>query len=441
MIEILLVVVLMIANGIFSMSEMAIVSARRARLQQLARQGDRRAALALALAESPDRLLSTVQIGITLIGILAGAVGGATIAEQIGIFLRRFPLLADSAEMIGVGIVVIGITFLSLIIGELVPKRIALGAPEAIARVIAAPMNGLARLASPLVRVLEVSTSVVFSLLRIKHDPTPSISEEEIKILIEEGTQSGVFNEAEESLVSNIFRLADQRISTLMIPRLRMTWLDVNDPPTLNRQRVIDSTYAVFPVARGSVDEIFGLVRGKDLLASLIQLPPGEEVTIPWESLLIRPPRIPETLSALDALDHFRAGSIPMALVIDQHGAVEGLITPEDILRGIVGDQLLQESTAVSPADSDAVAQTDGSWVLAGSISLHRLRELLPLGVAPGEERGHFTTLAGLIMALLGRIPRRGDQIEWKGFRFEVLSMEGRRVEKVHLRSRAAPGR
>ncbi|MEY3285215.1 MAG: hypothetical protein RIR86_3228, partial [Acidobacteriota bacterium] len=172
MIEILLVVVLMIANGIFSMSEMAIVSARRARLQQLARQGDRRAALALALAESPDRLLSTVQIGITLIGILAGAVGGATIAEQIGIFLRRFPLLADSAEMIGVGIVVIGITFLSLIIGELVPKRIALGAPEAIARVIAAPMNGLARLASPLVRVLEVSTSVVFSLLRIKHDPT-----------------------------------------------------------------------------------------------------------------------------------------------------------------------------------------------------------------------------------------------------------------------------
>ena len=441
MIEILLVVVLMIANGIFSMSEMAIVSARRARLLQLARQGDRRAALALALAESPDRLLSTVQIGITLIGILAGAVGGATLAEELGIFLQRFPFLADSAEMIGVGIVVIGITFLSLIIGELVPKRIALGAPEAIARVIAAPMNGLARLASPLVRVLEVSTTIVFSLLRIKHDSTPSISEEEIKILIEEGTQSGVFNEAEESLVSNIFRLAYQRISTLMIPRLRMTWLDVNDPPTLNRQRVIDSAYAIFPVARGSVDEIFGLVSGKDLLASLILLPPGEEVTIPWESLLIRPPRIPETLSALDALDHFRAGTIPMALVIDQHGAVEGLITPEDILRGIVGDQLRRESKTESPADSDAIEQADGSWILAGSISLHRLREILPLGVAPGEERGHFTTLAGLLMALLGRIPRRGDQIEWKGFRFEVLSMEGRRVEKVHLRISSATSR
>jgi putative hemolysin len=281
LIEILLVIILMIANGIFSMSEMAIISARRARLQQLARKGDRRAEVALALAASPDRLLSTVQIGITLIGILAGAVGGATIAEQLGLFLQQIPALAGSAEMIGVGIVVIGITYLSLIIGELVPKRMALSSPEKIAMAIALPMNWIARLATPLVRLLDISTTAVFSILRLKADTTPSITEEEIKILLEEGTQSGIFNEAEESLVRNIFRLADQRISTLMTPRLRMEWLNINDPPELNLQRVINSPHTIFPIARGSADEILGLIRGKDLLATLIELTPGPGRS-PW---------------------------------------------------------------------------------------------------------------------------------------------------------------
>lgn len=430
LLEILIVLLLMIANGIFSMSEMAIVSARRARLQQAARRGDRRAELALALSESPDRLLSTVQIGITLIGILAGAVGGATIAEQLGAFFSQFPPLAESAEMIGVVIVVLGITFLSLIIGELVPKRMALSAPEKIARAVAGPMNRLAIIASPLVRILEISTRLVFSLLRLKTDATPSITEEEIRILIEEGARTGVFNPAEELLVRNVFRLADQRISTLMTPRLEMVWLDASAPVDAVRQRALESQHTCFPVGRGATDEIIGVVRAKDLLA------PGavQGANIDWKSILIAPPRLVETLSALDALEHFKSSPIPMAIVIDQHGGVEGLITTQDILSGIVGDGILRRA----PGDGEAVEHEDGSWTISGTLSLHRLRDLIPLGTIPGEERGHFSTLSGLLMNELGRIPVAGDLVEWKNFNFQVMRMEGRRVGRVRLTITAA---
>lgn len=422
--EILIILALMVANGLFSMSEMAVISARRTRLQHAAQKGDRRAQLALELSDSPNRLLSTVQIGITLIGILAGAVGGATIAEQLGLFLERFPLLATSAEMIGVGIVVLAITYLSLIIGELVPKRIALSAPELIACAVARPMKTLSRLATPLVRVLELSTATVFALLKIRPDQSPSITEEEIKILIEEGTQSGVFNEAEKSMVRNVFRLADQRVSTLMVPRLRMTWLDVNSPKPETLDLIISSPHSIFPVGRGSTDEIFGLVKGKDLLVSIDR---DDHAAIDWPSLIFIPPRIPETISALDALEYFRTSPIQMGLVVDQHGAVEGIITPGDILNGIAGGQLSTENGG----NDEATRQPDGSWILSGSISLHQLRDIIPLGVPPGEERGHFTTLSGLLMSLLGRIPQTGDRIEWKEYSFEVVKMDGRRVDRV----------
>ena len=428
--EILIILALMVANAIFSMAEMAIVSARRTRLQHSAQKGDRRAQLALELSDSPNRLLSTVQIGITLIGILAGAVGGATIAEKLSLFLERFPSLAPWAEMIGVVIVVIGITYLSLIIGELVPKRIALSAPELIACVVASPMNRLARFATPLVKILDISTEALLALLRIRPDQSPSITEEEVRILIEEGARSGVFNEVERSMVRNIFRLTDQRVSTLMTPRLRMTWLDVNSSPAENLRVVVESPHSIFPVGRGSTDEIFGVVKGKDLLACPSQNDPP---AIDWPSLIFIPPRIPETVSALDALDHFRTSPIQMGLVIDQHGAVEGLITPRDILNGIIGGQLTDTNDA-----GEAIEQADGSWILPGSIPLHQLRDLMPVGVPPGEERGHFTTLSGLLMSLLGRVPQTGDRVEWKEHQFEVVRMDGRRVERVRA---MRPGR
>lgn len=426
LIEILIILILILANGLFSMSEMAVVSARRVRLHQSARKGDARAQAALDLAENPDRFLSTVQIGITLIGILAGAVGGATIAEQLGVFLQRIPWLAPYSEMIGVGIVVLGITYLTLVLGELIPKRLALSAPERIASAMANPMRLLSRLASPFVRILELSTTFVYTLFRIRLATGPPITEEEIKILLEQGAQSGVFNEAEHALVKNIFRLADQRISTLMTPRREIIWLDRDSSRDSIRRKVIDSPHSYFPVIRGNLDSIEGIVRGKDLLAATDGF-----AAIEWEAILLEPPRIVETHSALDALEAFKNTPLQLALVVDRDGAVEGLVTTQDILEGIVGEPLFNTEHSVGAA----IRMEDGSWLIDGAIPLLQLKELLPLGSLPGEERGFFTTLSGFLMTRLGRIPAAGDDVDFKGYRFEIVEMHGKRVEKVRATS------
>ncbi len=424
LIEILIILILILANGLFSMSEMAVVSSRRARLHQSARKGDARAQAALDLAENPDRFLSTVQIGITLIGILAGAVGGATIAEQLGVFWQRIPWLAPYSEMIGVGIVVLSITYLTLVLGELIPKRLALSAPERIASAVAAPMGALSRLASPFVRILELSTAFVYKIFRIRLAPSPPITEEEIKILLEQGTKLGVFNEAEHTLVKNIFRLADQPISTLMTQRREIVWLDREAPIDSIRRKVIDSPHTYFPVIQSNLDTIEGIVRGKDLLAATES---GEAVE--WEAILLAPPRIVETRSALDALEAFKNSPLQVALVVDQGGAVEGLVTTQDILQGIVGEPLMNNDRAVGLA----IRHEDGSWLLDGIIPLPQLKELFPLGPLPGEERGLFTTLSGFLMTQLGKIPAVGDYVDFKGFRFEIVEMDGKRVDRVRV--------
>lgn len=450
LLELLLILLLIIANGFFSMAEMAIVSSRRARLYHLQAFGSamrrRRAKVALELAESPERFLSTVQIGITLIGILAGTLGGATLAGELALLLQRIgessttrllTWLPAYSEMIGVGIVVIGITYLSLIIGELVPKRLALNAPERIATQVASPMRALSRAAGPLVHVLEQSTAGILRLFRIQLQASPPITEEEIKILIEQGTQSGVFNPVEQSLVRNIFRLADQPVSTLMTPRMEMVWLDVERPLDELRRRVIESPHTLFPVGRGSVDDFLGVVKGKELL-SAIELPQSPTEASPpslpfdWSLLLQEPPLLLETRSALDALEAFRFSPLQMALVIDSNQSIEGLVTSEDLLRAIVSDAVSRRRPAGEPEPQPPhERKREEPWMLEGTLSLLQLKEIFPLGPLPGEDRGLFTTLSGFLMSRLGRVPTVGDVVEWAGYRFEVAAMHGRRTVRV----------
>jgi len=450
LLELLLILLLIVANGFFSMAEMAIVSSRRARLYHLQAFGSamkrRRAKVALELAESPERFLSTVQIGITLIGILAGTLGGATLAGELAMLFQRIgegsptrllSWLPAYSEMIGVGIVVIGITYLSLIIGELVPKRLALNAPERIATQVASPMRALSRAAGPLVHVLEQSTAGILRLFRIQLQASPPITEEEVKILIEQGTQSGVFNPVEQSLVRNIFRLADQPVSTLMTPRMEMIWLDVERPLDELRRRVIESPHALFPVARGSVDDLLGVVKGKELLSAIELLRSPAEASQPslpfdWSLLLQEPPLLLETRSALDALEAFRFSPLQMALVIDTNQSIEGLVTSDDLLRVIVSDAVSRRQPArESDPQSPHERRREEPWMLEGTLSLLQLKEIFPIGPLPGEDRGLFTTLSGFLMSRLGRVPTVGDVVEWTGYRFEVAAMHGRRTVRV----------
>ncbi|MGH9936059.1 MAG: hemolysin family protein, partial [Blastocatellia bacterium] len=420
-IEILFILLLLIANGVFAMSEMAVVSSRRARLQQRAEK-DPGARAALDLAEAPDRFLSTVQIGITLIGILAGAFGGATISKQMAESLSRIPAIAPYSDALGLGVVVLAITYLSLVVGELVPKRLALNKPEQIAARIARPMQFLSRLASPAVRVLSASSAFLLRLLRAKPPDEPPVTEEEIKLLIDQGTRAGVFEEAEHDLVDNIFRLADQKIPQLMTPRLEIIWLDVEAPLEETRKLIINSPYSRMPVCQGALDNILGVVKARDLLARVLA---GEPLDL--RATLRQPLYVPETRTALQLLELFKRSSTHIAMVVDEHGALEGLVTMNDVLEAIVGDLPAQ----AGQVESFAVQREDGSWLLDGRMPISDFKELFSLDRLPREEGGGYHTLAGFVMTRLGRLPAPSDHFVWKGLRVEVVDMDRRRIDKV----------
>jgi putative hemolysin len=420
--EVLFILLLLVANGVFAMSELAVISSRKARLQRMAEAGDARARAALELANAPDRFLSTIQIGITLVGILAGAFGGATIAEQLGAQLARVPVLAEYGEAVGLGIVVLAITYLSLVVGELVPKRLALNNPERIAKMVARPMGLLSRFASPVVRVLSFSTSAVLRLLRLKASDEPPVTEEEIKVLIEQGAKAGVILEAEQEMVEGVFKLADRRVGALMTPRADIAWLDVNGPPGELYAQIAASPYSRFPVCLGALDNVVGVVKAKDLLARCAS---GEPLDL--RGAMRRPLFVPDSRSALQVLEAFKGARTHLALLVDEYGAVEGLVTTNDILEAIVGDI----APAGAQGDEEAVRREDGSWLLDGSLPLEEFKEIFPVGRLPGEERGGYHTLAGFVMSYLGRIPRTADRFEWQGMRVEVVDMDGKRVDKV----------
>lgn len=420
LLEILFIFSLIIANGVFAMAEMAVVSARKARLQHLVNEGNAKARIALELANFPDRFLSTIQIGITSVGILAGAIGGATIAEQLGSRLRAIPVLSPYSEAIGVGIVVLGITYLSLVLGELVPKRLALNNPERIASLMARPMRALSIASSPVVKLLGVSTHFILSILRIRESTEPPVTEEEIKVLIEQGTKFGIFEESEQYMLKNVFRLGDKRVSALMTPRLDIVWLDVDAALDVIREKVVSAHYSRFPVCKGGLDNVVGIVKAREFLAC------SSDSDFDWKKLIRKPLLIPESRSALDTLESFKRAHLHIALVVDEYGAVEGLVTTNDILEAIVGD-----ITSSGQGEGYVVQREDGSWLLDGALSLDDLKEILPVGQFPGEERGLYQTLAGFIMTSLGRVPSTADSFEWRGLLFEVVDMDGKRIDKV----------
>ncbi|HEX8273926.1 MAG TPA: hemolysin family protein [Longimicrobiaceae bacterium] len=421
--EILLVLLLLVVNGVFAMSEIAVVSSRKARLQQRAEAGDAGARRALELAENPTRFLSTVQVGITLVGILAGAFGGATIAEPLAESLRRYPAVAPYAEGVALGVVVLAITYLTLIVGELVPKRIGLNHPEGIASAVAGPMNVLSRVSSPLVSLLSVSTELVLRLLRVRRTEEPPVTEAEISMLMEQGTQAGVFEEAEQDIVERVFWLGDQRVASLMTPRRKVVWLDADAPPEANRQVMARHRFSRFLVCEGTLDRVLGMVEVKELWARRLAGEPVDDL----RALLRKPLFVPESTRALRVLELFRESGTHLALVVDEYGGIEGLVTLNDVLEEIVGEL----AVAGAQADPGVVRREDGSWLVDGAVQMDEFREALGLPERREDDREEFRTVAGFVLTHLGRVPSAGDRFDAAGLRVEVVDMDGHRVDKV----------
>ncbi len=420
--QILIILVLILINGIFAMSEIALVSARKARLQQWANQGNIKARVALELANAPNRFLSTVQVGITLVGIFAGAFGGATIAEKLAIPLGRVPLLAPYKGAVALLIVVFCITYLSLILGELVPKRLGLNDPEKIAMRIAVPMRLLAKIGSPVVHLLSTSTDLVLRMLGTQPSNEPQVTEEEIKILLEQATEAGTFEQEEQAMVERVLRLDERQVSSLMTPRPEVIWLNLDDSVEENRQKIISSTHTRFPVCQNVLDNVLGIIQINDLLArSLLGQP------IDLTAALRQPLFIPEHTRTLKVLELFKQTGTHIALAVDEYGVIQGLVTLNDILEAIVGDM----PSINQPDDLQMVQREDGSWLLDGMISVEKFREVFGLAELPGEQRGNYHTLGGFILTHFGRIPIAADHFEWGGFRFEVMDMDGNRVDKI----------
>ena len=414
--EILIVFFLILLNGFFAMSETAILASRKARLQQRANAGDAKARQALNLAENPNRFLPTVQIGITLIGVLTGAVGGAVFADPLAAEMDRIPVLLPYAHSVSLAIVVILITFFSMLIGELVPKRLALHDSEGVASRIAGFMSFVSTLFSPVVWLLEKSSDLVLRILGVKPSEVPPVTEEELLVQLDEGTQAGVFKEAEQDMVEGVFSLSDQRVNALMTPRNEIVWLDVNDTLAEIRRKVQESPFSRFPVAQDSLDDVLGVVKAKDLL--LADLKSGSELR-----QIARPPiHIPETAFGSRALEMFRESKRELMLVVDEFGVVQGLITLADILEEIVG---------AFEGGPQATQRQDGSWLLDGMLPNDEFKEIFNLRHLPDEEE--YETLGGFVMIQLGRIPQPADQFDWNGLRFEVMDMDDKRVDKVQV--------
>lgn len=420
--DILIILLLIVANGLFSGAEIAIISARRHRLEQLRDQGRRSARVVLRLADSPNQFLSTVQIGITLIGILSGAVGGATLARQLDAWLERLPGLAPYSEALSFGLVVVVITYLSVVVGELVPKRLALANPEQLACAMAPSMRWLARMSAPVVHLLSASTEGLLKMVGVASTSQPGITEDEIKALFRQGTDSGVFEEVEHDMVQRVLRLGDRTIKSLMTPRTDICWLDVDEPLEDSFQEILQSSHSRFPVGKGSLDECLGVVRVRNLLAAKLS---GESIDL--EQLLQPPLFVAESTRALSVLEQFKRSGIHIALVTGEFGGVEGLVTLNDLMEGIVGD-------LPSVEDEDGplvVTRDDGSLLVDGGLDLDTFIEVIDQDIFGIDQEGRYHTLAGFVMHILERIPRETDSFEWQGFRFEVVDMDGKRVDKL----------
>ena len=420
--EIVLILPLIVLAGVFAMAEIALVSVRKPRLQQWAAQGNTRAQVALELANKPETFLATVQMGMTFVGIFAGAFGERTLSMHIESYLNGIPPLAPYGHAISLVTVVGAVTYVTLIIGELVPKQIALHSPERFASALAKPMMTLSKVGAPIVTILNTSASVVLRAFRIRPSEEPLVTEEEIKVIMEQGAEAGLLEESEHETVRRLFRLSDRAVMALMKPRHDIVCLDVDAPAEQTMKQVVASTHSRFPVVRGSLDNVVGIVKEKDLLACCLS---GRPLNL---ADAVQPPLfVPGAIPAFRLLELFKKSRTHVALVIDKYGDVEGLVTINDFFEDLVGDV----ASADTPQERHAARRPDGSWLIDGKMPVHDFKELLNLGKLPGEERGSYLTLGGFVMMQIGRVPVATDGFEAAGHRFEVVDMDGKRVDKV----------
>ncbi len=420
--DIAIIILLVLVNGFFSMAEFALISARKVRLQRKAAGGDAGAAIALELMENPTPFLSIIQIGITVVGILMGAFGGATVARPLADALADIPLLAPYSGPLAVAIVVIAITYLTLVIGELVPKRVAMGNAERSASLVARPMQILSRAGAPIIWLLSVSTEMVLTVLGVQQPSGPEVTEEDIRVLIEQATRAGIFREAEQDMVESVFRLGDRRVSALITPRPDVVAVDVEDPLEETWQRMIESEHVYFPVYREHLDNMLGVVSVRNLWARMIAGEPPDLLGAIEPALFV-----PESVLALTVLEEFKTSGARLALVTDEYGSIQGLVTVHDIMEAIVGGIPSDEH----PPGTMAVQREDGSWLLDGMLPVDEFHDLFDVGALPGEGRGYYQTLGGFVMMYLERTPGAGDRFTWGGLQFEVIDMDGYRVGKV----------
>jgi putative hemolysin len=363
-----------------------------------------------------------VQVGITLIGVVVGIFSGKTFEEPLKGAIETIGLLKPYAAGLSLTLVALATTYLSLIIGELVPKQIALSNPEAIAISVATPMAALSRITGPAVGLLSASSSLVLKLLNIVPSSDPEVTEEEIRVLIQQGTEAGTFEEAEQEIVERVFELGDRRVNAIMTPRPDIIWLDLDDSFDANKLKLVDSSYTRLPVCSEGLDNVLGILQVNDLLTQSLNGQP-----LDFTTSLRQPLFIPESTRSLKVLELFKESSVQVALVVDEYGVIQGLVTLDDILEAIVGDL-----PSTDDDDDQAVQREDGSWLLEGMMSVEEFRELFDLeDELPGEQRGNYHTLGGFVITHLGRIPRASDHFEWKQMRFEVMDMDGNRVDKI----------
>ena len=408
--------ILLVINGILIMAETALLSTRKARLQNEANKGNHGANIALKLTENPNQFLAVTQIGITTIDMLLGALTGATIGVWIHGQLSLYPALEPYSAVIGLLVGVLPVTYLSLVVGDLVPKRLAMRNPEAVSSSFAGPMLFFTRLFSPMVKFLSFSTESILRLLGVKVTEEIPVTEEEIQLLIDQGTQAGVFEEAEQDMVQGVFSLGEQRVYSLMTPRTEIVWLDIEDTIEEIRTKIAEHDISRFPVRQDTLDVILGVVKARDLLLASLS---GEAIKL---KQLLKPAfYIPETTSAARALEILKEKGTEMLLVIDEFGGLQGLLTVNDIIEEIVGEIELEEPQATQ--------RQDGSWLLDGMLEVDEFKEIFHLPTLPHEDE--YETLSGFVMLSLGRVPQTADQFEWHELRFEVIDMDGRRVDKV----------
>jgi putative hemolysin len=420
-VELFIIVFLIFLNGLLALSELALVSSREERLEQWANEGNSKARVALELVNSPDSFLSTIQIGITFIGILAGAFGGTTVAEMLTRYVSIFPWLSAYSEAIGVTIVVIGITYFSLIIGELLPKRLALNNPERLACLVASSIKNLSRLANPLVILLSGSTNILLRISRIKPSIEPTVTEEEIKLLIDKGTQAGIFQEFEQDTIERVFRLADRRVSVLMIHRADIISLDLNESEEESKRKIAQYKYSFFPVIKDNLDNIVGVVRWKDLLSLSMETKPFN-----IKAICRKPLFVTERTPAVKVLELFKISKMHIAFVVDEYGAIQGLVTLDDILHSV-----FEDVEDAPEKEREIVNREDGSWLVSGSLPLDEFMDYFDITRPDEKERSGMNTVGGFVMTKLGTVPSEGQHFEWKGLRFEVIDMDDRRVDKI----------